>query len=109
MKSKNQGKVIHRPGFDAMQLWWSLSRASYAVIPRAAIQAMPDKWQRKMAKLLNEMDDVALAHNYAWPPSGCSVRIHLVNNRGHFIQDPAANYRYWTPWTESASAKGEKK
>lgn len=46
-----------RRGYDALWSWFSLSRASFLTMPRALMHEMPDDWQNKMAKLLNEYDD----------------------------------------------------
>jgi len=42
---------------DDVSLWFSLSRASWAVLPRVAMEAMPKKWQKEMGKLLFELDE----------------------------------------------------
>lgn len=46
-----------RPGYDALWLWFGLSRASFLTLPRVLLHEMPDDWQAQMAKLLNEWDD----------------------------------------------------
>jgi len=37
--------------------WFGLDRASFAVMPRVLIHAMPDEWQGKMADLLIEFEE----------------------------------------------------
>jgi hypothetical protein len=49
--------VIYNPGRDALWGWFGLSYASFAVIPRVLMHAMPDEWQGKMAALLAEFDE----------------------------------------------------
>ena len=54
----------NRPGHDALWEWFSLSRSSFAVMPRSLMHEMPDEWQEKMAALLREWDA-------AWDWGGC--------------------------------------
>ena len=42
---------------ESIQLWFGLSRASFAVLPRVLIEAMPHDWQQRLAGLLEEADD----------------------------------------------------
>lgn len=42
---------------EELSCWFGLSYASFCVLPRVLMEAMPDEWQRQMAKLLNEYDD----------------------------------------------------
>ena len=53
---RQKGVAISRPGHDALWGWFSLSRASFLVLPRVLMHAMPDRWQAKLAALLNEYD-----------------------------------------------------
>ena len=48
---------MNRPGYDALWLWFGLSRASFLTLPRVLMHEMPDDWQRDMARLLREMDE----------------------------------------------------
>ena len=48
---------LSRPGYDALWLWFGLSRASFLTLPRVLLHEMPDDWQAQMAKLLNEFED----------------------------------------------------
>jgi len=40
-----------------LQLWFSLSYASWLTMPRVLMEAMPEEWQEKMAELLNQYDE----------------------------------------------------
>jgi hypothetical protein len=40
-----------------LQLWFGLSHASFCVMPRVFMEAMPAEWQEKMAELLFQYDD----------------------------------------------------
>lgn len=44
-------------GHNKLWGWFSLSYASFCVMPRVMRHAMPDNWQSKMADLLKEWDD----------------------------------------------------
>jgi len=49
--------VIHTPGHEALWGWFGLSYASFCVLPRVLMCAMPDEWQAKMAALLEEYEE----------------------------------------------------
>lgn len=42
---------------DRLHTWWSLSYASFLVLPRVLMQEMSNEWQEKMAELLEEYDE----------------------------------------------------
>ncbi len=86
---KNKQKVINRPGYDALWLWFGLSRASFLTIPRVLMHEMSDKWQGKMAILLDEYYET-----YKNLPDVGS-RVSVVK-RGKFIKIPdwMLNYRH---------------
>lgn len=44
-------------GHSKLACWFGLSYASFLTLPRVLMNDMPDEWQKKMANLLNEMDD----------------------------------------------------
>lgn len=44
-------------GRERLSLWFGLSYAPFAVLPRVLMQAMPDDWQERIAKLLEEADE----------------------------------------------------
>ncbi len=48
---------INTPGHDKLHQWFGLSYASFLILPRVLMQAMPNKWQGKMAELLNDFGD----------------------------------------------------
>jgi hypothetical protein len=56
---KKPGQVIKlsRPGNDALSLLFGLSYASFFVLPRVLAEAMPDAWQGKIARLLQQYED----------------------------------------------------
>ncbi len=79
-----------RPGHDELWEWFSLSRASFCVMPRALMHEMPDEWQAKMAELLKEWDAA-----WDWDDcgfQGCRVTVYEGNR---FVRTPdwVINYR----------------
>lgn len=44
-------------GKDDLSCYFGLSYASWLTLPRVLMEAMPDKWQKEMAKLLNKYDN----------------------------------------------------
>jgi hypothetical protein len=48
--------MTEHEGRQALWLWFELSYASFAVLPRVFMHEMPDEWQAKMAALLEEWD-----------------------------------------------------
>ena len=43
-------------GYEKLWTWFGGSRASWLTLPRILMHEMPDKWQDKMADLLDEWD-----------------------------------------------------
>ena len=78
-----------RKGYDALWLWFGLSRASWLTLPRVLMHEMPDDWQEKMAQLLNEYD--AVFQNQ--PDLGTRVQI---THKGKLTATPSwlINYRH---------------
>lgn len=81
-------KAIATPGKDALHLWWELSYAQYLTIPRSVMQSMPDKWQSKMASLLNELDETI-----DWrPKNDTCYYVSLRDQLGFEIGDSLRDY-----------------
>ncbi|EMV5753181.1 hypothetical protein AAC923_004141 [Yersinia enterocolitica] len=78
-----------------LQLWFGLDRASFCVMPRVFMQAMPDEWQEKMAELLFEYDEridttVCGVHS-------CFVTVKGAENKFMKMPDDIINYRHPSP------------
>lgn len=71
---------------DPIHLWFELSYASYLCVPRSVLQSMPQKWQKKLVKLLDEMPEELEIDDMP------DYRVNAVNDRGRFIQDPYRDY-----------------
>lgn len=48
---------MRRLQHEAVHIYFKLSYSNYLVIPRSVLQSMPDKWQEKFIKLVEEMDE----------------------------------------------------
>lgn len=72
-----------------LSCWFGLSYASYLVLPRVVMEAMPEEWQDKMADLLFEYD-CAFPNQ---PEIGTRVQ---VTQNGKLVKTPPwlLNYRY---------------
>ena len=72
-----------------LQCWFGLSYASWLTLPRVLMEAMPDRWQADMAKLLHEYDE-AFPNQ---PDIGTRVQI---THKGKLIKTPEwlLNYRH---------------
>ncbi len=44
-------------GYQRLWRWFGLSRASFLTLPRIFMHEMPEEWQDKMARLLEEYED----------------------------------------------------
>ena len=75
-----------------LHLWFGLSYASFLVLPRVGMQAMPNEWQEKMAELLNEYTDTI--DTSAFGVKGCTVM--AKDGDGKFMKMPEdlLNYRH---------------
>lgn len=75
-----------------LDLWFGLSRASFLVMPRVAMQQMPKEWQEKMAELLNQYDETI--NTEAFGVKGC--RVQALDGYGKLMKMPGelVNYRH---------------
>lgn len=81
-------------------LWFGLSRASFLVMPRVAMHAMPDEWQEKMSELLHQYDETI--DTSAFGVHSCFVTAKGSDNR--FIKMPEELINYRHPSKEAISA-----
>jgi len=73
---------------EPINLWFELSYAQYLTVPRLVMQSMPIEWQRKMAVLLQEMDET-----FDWRPKEGRYWVKLRDDKGRFMDAPLDNYR----------------
>lgn len=73
---------------ETIHYWFELSYAQYLTVPRSVMEAMPEEWQKKMVKLLNELDET-----YDWRPDKGRYWCRLKDDNGRFVHDPLMEYR----------------
>jgi hypothetical protein len=81
-----------RNGYDRLWEYFGLTRASWITLPRTLMHEMPDKWQMKMAKLLEEWDDY-----WDWNDSDIgSTKVQITDENNKFMKIPEwlINYRH---------------
>lgn len=90
LEQEHSAMLRDSSGHDLLWLWFSLSYASFCVMPRVLMHAMPDEWQRDMARLLREWEGA-----WNWPEDfdGCRVQ---VKKNGKLVRTPEwlTNYRH---------------
>lgn len=80
-----------------LHLWWGLSYASFLVMPRVAMQLMPDEWKEKMAELLNQYDETI--NTAAFGVKGC--RVQALDGNGKLMKTPEQIINYRRPTAET--------
>jgi hypothetical protein len=73
-----------------IHLHFGLSYASYMVLHRSVLQAMPTLWQRRFVTLLDELD-TASAGLTDRPDS---FRVLALDGNNRFLKDPYREYRH---------------
>jgi hypothetical protein len=82
---KSQGFIIKD---KAIHEWFELSYANYLVIPRSIFQSMPNEWQTKFVKLLNEIEE----HEELICPKEGIYEVRLKNDKNKVIHDYFKDY-----------------
>lgn len=87
-RDKNN-KIIYNPGYEKLWRWFGLSYASWITIPRVLAHNMPNKWQNKMTRLLEEYE------NY-WDldESNLNTEVTIKNDDGEIKIPDWINYRH---------------
>jgi hypothetical protein len=65
---------------------FGLSYASYLVVARSVLEAMPYEWQEEFVKLMDELNDRYDTSNFEY-----TVHRRL---KGRFVSDPLRDYRH---------------
>ena len=73
---------------DPINQWFELTYAQFLTVPRLVMQSMSIGWQRKMAVLLQEMDET-----FDWRPKEGKYWVKLKDDSGRFCHAPLADYR----------------
>lgn len=88
-----------------LELWWGLSYSTFLVMPRVAMQLMPEEWQEKMAELLNQYDDTI--NTSAFGVKGCTVRATGGDGKLMKMPEQWLNYRHPSAETKKAILKSQ--
>ena len=72
-----------------IHIWFELSCAQFLTVPRLVLESMPMKWQKKMAKLLEEMDET-----FDWRPKEGRYWVRIKDDNGRFAHAPLNDYRH---------------
>lgn len=88
-RDRGEGEVVIWPHdyveHEAVHRWFELTYANYLVMPRSVLQSMPDEWQAKFVKLMEEAFE--MFGGLPWPDYTVQAR-----QGGRFIKDPIPHY-----------------
>jgi len=76
---------------EDLSAWFELSYAQFLTVPRVVMESMPDVWQKRMAQLLRELDEV-----FDWRPATGRYWVLLRLDGGRFAAAPLCDYRRGT-------------
>lgn len=68
--------------------WFELTYAQYLTVPRSLLEAMPEEWQERFVRCLEELDA-----EFDWRPEEGRYWCHLKDGEGRFVVDPLREYR----------------
>ena len=75
--------------YQPVHAWFELTYSSYLILQRSIMESMSIDWQKRMVKLLHEVEDTVDTTEI---PGKFWVRARGKGNR--FIEDPYSNYRH---------------
>lgn len=78
------------PDPEAVWNFFGLTRASYLVLPRVALQSMDEQWQRDFVKMINQISD-QLPEFLEMDPY--SYAVNPKDERGRFCSSKFPHYR----------------
>ena len=87
MKQNNFKQTSKKIDKRLIHDWFELTYAKYLVLPRSVLQSMPEKWQAKFVKLLDELEDTGVK-----APLKGTYMIYLRDEKGKFIEDYYKDY-----------------
>lgn len=79
-------KVIEPPP-ERVHNWFELSYAQYLALPRSVLQSMPDEWQERFIRCMEELDETI-----DWRPKEGRYWVYLRDKNGRRIEDPLGDY-----------------
>ena len=71
-----------------IHVWFELSYSNYLVLARSLLQSMPDNWQIKFVKLLEELDE-----SFDLPPEYTGNYWVRMRDGNKFVADPFRDYQ----------------
>lgn len=74
-------------GPEPIHTWFNLTYANYLVLPRAILQSMPEDWQRRFVRCLEDLE--RQYGELEWPHA---YRVNAVDSRGKYVKDPIPHY-----------------
>lgn len=79
-------------GGERLHGWFSLSYASFLVLPRVLMRSMPDSWQNRMAQCLEEFSE----RFSNLETNECCFTVRSTDEAGNMVKMPEwlKNYRY---------------
>lgn len=85
-------------------LYFGLSYASWLVLPRVALQSMPDDWQHKFFLLVEELEDTL-----EFPEEYTSEFVVTMKRNGKLAKNVLPHYRHnRLPLKENSTDRGDK-
>lgn len=79
--------VVRKVEGDVIHNWFELSYAQYLTIPRSVLQSMPDEWQQRFVKCLEELDETI-----DWRPKSGRYWVKLKDDDGKYVHDDLMDY-----------------
>ena len=79
------GPVVEKR--EPIHTWFELSYAQYLTIPRSVLQSMPEEWQERFVKCLQELDD-----RIDWRPPRGRYWVQLRDEKGRYLYDRLWDY-----------------
>lgn len=80
-------KTVEKKHIRKIHDWFELSYAQYLTIPRSVLQSMPDEWQVRFVKCLEELDEAI-----DWRPDVGRYWVQLRDENGRYVADPLMDY-----------------
>lgn len=77
---RKQKVIIDR---EYIHSYFGLSYAHYIVLPRTLLQSMPDGWQKRFIRLMDEFED--RFSSFEWLPEGTYYNVSLKDEKGKIV------------------------
>lgn len=72
--------------------YFGLTYSNYLVLPRRALQSLPQEWQERFVQLMREAEELLPEE-----AQNQSYIVRLRDEKGWFTSDPLAEYRHTGP------------